>query len=101
MFPDLSVFSYNLFFVQARNFGFSIGAARKANAISLVIGPGPGYNLKSNPLVEEDSPLLSSNPIEPKRQSTFQERLRAERESFKAIFDRRRHRIGGLDGVED
>ncbi|CAJ1944041.1 unnamed protein product [Sphenostylis stenocarpa] len=79
--------------------GFSIGAARKVNALSIVIGPGAGYNLKSNPLPEEDSP--SRNSVESKKHSIFQERIRAERESFKAVFDRRRHRIGGLDVEED
>ncbi|KAH1117703.1 hypothetical protein AAZX31_17G094700 [Glycine max] len=79
--------------------GFSIGAARKVNALSLVIGPGAGYNLKSNPLPEEDSP--TRNSVESKKHSIFQEQIRAERESFKAVFDRRRHRIGGLDVEED
>ncbi|KAK7265772.1 hypothetical protein RJT34_33395 [Clitoria ternatea] len=84
---------------QVGNTGFSIGAARKVNALSLVIGPGAGYNLKSNPLPEEDSP--TRNSVEPKKHNIFQERIRAERESFKAVFDRRRHRIGGLDVEED
>lgn len=35
-------------FFQVRNTGFSIGAAKKANRLSLVIGPGPGYNLVSH-----------------------------------------------------
>ncbi|KAI4343843.1 hypothetical protein L6164_011145 [Bauhinia variegata] len=84
---------------QVGNKGFSIGAARKANALSLIIGPGAGYNLKSNPLPEKESPTTLGN-VEPKKQSIFQERIRAERESFKAVFDRRRQRIGGLD-LED
>ncbi|XP_027917175.1 YLP motif-containing protein 1 isoform X2 [Vigna unguiculata] len=84
---------------QGGKTGFSIGAARKVNALSIVIGPGAGYNLKSNPLPEEDSP--SRNSVESKKHSIFQERIRAERESFKAVFDRRRHRIGGLDVEED
>ncbi|KAF7838423.1 pollen-specific leucine-rich repeat extensin-like protein 1 isoform X1 [Senna tora] len=85
---------------QGGNTGFSIGAAKKANTLSLVIGPGAGYNLKSNPLPEEETPTTRYN-VEPKKHSIFQERLRAERESFKAVFDRRRQRIGGLDADED
>lgn len=83
---------------QAGNTGFSIGSARKVNALSLVIGPGAGYNLNTNPLPQEDS--STRNSAEPKKNNTFQDRIRAERESFKAVFDRRRHRIGGLN-VED
>ncbi|KAK7292238.1 hypothetical protein RIF29_08015 [Crotalaria pallida] len=83
---------------EVGNTGFSIGAARKVNALSLVIGPGAGYNLKSNPLPEEES--SRHNSVEPKKHSVFQEQIRAEHESFKAVFDRRRQRIGGLD-VED
>lgn len=33
--------------VQGGNTGFSIGATNKANVLSLVIGPGAGYNLVS------------------------------------------------------
>ncbi|KAM1377580.1 hypothetical protein TB2_039038 [Malus domestica] len=75
--------------------GFSIAAAKKANVLSLVIGPGSGYNLKSNPLPEEENSTTHSSG-ESKKQKAFQEQLRAERESFKAVFDRRRQRIGGL-----
>lgn len=49
------------------------------------------YLQKSNPLSEEESP--TQNIAEPKKHSTFQERIRAERESFKAVFDGRRPRI--------
>ncbi|CBI15263.3 unnamed protein product, partial [Vitis vinifera] len=84
---------------QAGNTGFSIGTAKKAN--SLVIGPGAGYNLKSNPLREEENSTSSGNTGGSKRTSMFQEQLRAERESFRAVFDRRRHRIGGLDADEE
>ncbi|KAJ6844456.1 uncharacterized protein M6B38_292680 [Iris pallida] len=83
--------------------GFSIGAFKKHNRVSLIIGPGSGYNLISNPLpVEEDAleaATRRSNGNESK--SRFTEQLRAERESFKAVFDRRRHRIGGLRDAED
>lgn len=36
------------FFLQVGKTGFSIGAAKKANVKSLVIGPGVGYNLVSD-----------------------------------------------------
>ncbi|KAG6635396.1 hypothetical protein CIPAW_11G039300 [Carya illinoinensis] len=85
---------------QMGSTGFSIHAAKKANLLSLVIGPGTGYNLESNPIPEEEIPAPTHNAVESKRQSTFQERLRAEQESFKVVFDRRRQRIGGL-GVEE
>ncbi|XVF50171.1 hypothetical protein PTKIN_Ptkin04bG0074200 [Pterospermum kingtungense] len=84
---------------QGGDIGFSIGAAKKAKKLSLVIGSGEGYNLKSNPLPKEESHRSNSSSIS-KKQSSFQERLRAEHESFKAIFDRRK-RIGGLDLEED
>nr|XP_004299395.2 PREDICTED: YLP motif-containing protein 1 isoform X2 [Fragaria vesca subsp. vesca] len=85
---------------QVGNTGFSITAAKKANVSSLVIGPGAGYNLRSNPLPEEENPVPPRSTAKPKRQNVFQDQLRAEHESFKAVFDRRRHRIGGLD-LED
>ncbi|XP_019451155.1 PREDICTED: YLP motif-containing protein 1 isoform X2 [Lupinus angustifolius] len=84
---------------EAGHTGFSIVAARKVNALSLVIGPGAGYNLKSNPLPEEES--SRRNSVEPRRHSVFQEQIRAEHESFKAVFDKRRQRIGGLDVEEE
>lgn len=46
----------------------------------------------SNPLPEEES--TANNSAGPKKHSIFQERIRAERESFKAVFDGRRPRIG-------
>ncbi|KAK0586524.1 hypothetical protein LWI29_008368 [Acer saccharum] len=86
---------------QVSDTGFSIGAAKKAKMLSLVIGPGAGYNLKSNPLSKEESPTLTHNSGKSKKQTVFQEQLRAEHESFKAVFDRRRQRIGGLDLEEE
>ncbi|XAR50085.1 hypothetical protein NMG60_11004318 [Bertholletia excelsa] len=83
---------------QVGNTGFSISAARRLSA-SLVIGPGAGYNLKSNPLPEDQGPTWSVG--ESNRQSIFQERLRAERESFRAVFDKRRQRIRGLELDEE
>ncbi|XP_011047152.1 PREDICTED: YLP motif-containing protein 1 isoform X2 [Populus euphratica] len=84
---------------QVGDTGFSIVAAKKANMLSLVIGPGAGYNLKTNPLSEEERPTSTSG-VGKSRQSMFQERLRVEHESFKAVFDRRKQRIGGLDSEE-
>ncbi|XP_034894194.1 LOW QUALITY PROTEIN: uncharacterized protein [Populus alba] len=84
---------------QVGDTGFSIVAAKKANMLSLVIGPGAGYNLKSNPLSEEERPTSTAG-IGKSRQSIFQERLRVEHESFKAVFDRRKQRIGGFDSEE-
>lgn len=55
---------------------------------------------KSNPLTEKDNLPLAKKNFESKKQNVFQEQLRAERESFKAIFEKRRQRIGGL-GTED
>ncbi|KAK2663985.1 hypothetical protein Ddye_002559 [Dipteronia dyeriana] len=86
---------------QVSDTGFSIGAAKKAKMLSLVIGPGAGYNLKSNPLSKEESPTSTHSSGKSKKQTVFQEQLRAEHESFKAVFDRRRQRIGGLDLEEE
>ncbi|XP_060170263.1 uncharacterized protein LOC132600856 [Lycium barbarum] len=92
---------------QVTKRGFSIGAAKATN-VSLVIGPGAGYNLKSNPLPEGEKSTSTRNNGEPKRQSIFQERLRAERESFRAVFesfrtgsDKRRQRIVGLNAEDE
>lgn len=90
---------------QVEKTGFSIGASRSSGA-SLLIGPGPGYNLKSNPFSEEECSMNSAEKLgktEPRKHSIFLEHLRAERESFKAVFDRRRQRIGigGFDDDDD
>ncbi|PON34679.1 YLP motif-containing protein [Parasponia andersonii] len=79
---------------QGGHTGFSLSATKKAHTLSLVIGPGVGYNLKSNPLHEEDRLAPTESNGGPKRQSLFQEQLQAERESFKAVFFRRQQRIG-------
>lgn len=55
---------------------------------------------KSNPLPEEEK-LSFQRSDESKRQNIFQEQLRAERESFRAVFDKRRQRIGRLDLDEE
>ncbi|XP_065877008.1 uncharacterized protein [Euphorbia lathyris] len=87
---------------QVGNTGFSIHAAKKANyMLSLVIGPGSGYNLKSNPLPDDESTISTQSNGESFRPGVFQERLRAEHESFKAVFDKRRRRIGGLNLDEE
>lgn len=54
---------------------------------------------KSNPLSEEERPTSTAG-VGKSKQSIFQERLRVEHESFKAVFDRRKQRIGGLDSEE-
>ncbi|URE19177.1 nuclear protein [Musa troglodytarum] len=85
---------------QADKSGFSIGAMKKQ--ISLIIGPGSGYNLASNPMVEEQDSAgatESSSMSESKRR--FSEKLRAEHESFRTIFSKRRQRIGGFFNMED
>ena len=56
---------------------------------------------KSNPLTEKDNLPLVKKKLESPRQNVFQEQLRAERESFKAIFEKRKQRIGGLGTDED
>ncbi|KAF8408056.1 hypothetical protein HHK36_007197 [Tetracentron sinense] len=85
---------------QVGKTGFSIGAAKRPDMFSLVIGPGAGYNLKSNPLLEEYNAGSNEMSGGSKTRCLFQEQLRAESESFRAVFDRRRQRIGGFD-VDD
>ncbi|KAK9684604.1 hypothetical protein RND81_10G220300 [Saponaria officinalis] len=80
---------------QSGRSGFSIGAVKKAKVASLIIGPGAGYNLKSNPLPEEED-TKSGKSEETKKHSMFKQRLQAEHDSFRAVFDRRRHRVGVL-----
>ncbi|XP_071902447.1 uncharacterized protein [Coffea arabica] len=82
---------------QVRNSGFSIAVAKFRNIASLVIGPGAGYNMKSNPLPDEELTTASHGKGKLRKQSVFQEQLRAEQESFKAVFDKRRQRISMLD----
>lgn len=50
---------------------------------------------KSNPLPEEEK-LTQRHNGESRRRNIFQEQLRAEHESFRAVFDKRKHRITGL-----
>lgn len=79
--------------------GFSIGCVPQ-NKRALIIGPGAGYNEVSNPIPEEEriNPEHGSGSGgESKRNTKIFEQLRAEQESFRAVFDRRRHRIGGME----
>ncbi|XP_058105271.1 uncharacterized protein LOC131248818 [Magnolia sinica] len=87
---------------QVGKSGFWIGAAKKSIMSSLLIGPGAGYNLDSNPLLEEDNAdAIESNSGESRRRTVFLEQLRAECESFRAVFDRRRQRIVGLETEDE
>ncbi|KAL6497422.1 hypothetical protein OROGR_029351 [Orobanche gracilis] len=83
---------------QIGRIGFSIGAGKAAN-VSLIIGAGSGYNLMSNPLPEEEKFKQTSGGL--RRKNVFQEQLRAEREAFRAVFDKRKQRINGLDADEE
>lgn len=63
---------------------------------------------KSNPLPDEEKLTSTRHNGEPKRQNIFQERLRAEHESFRAVFesfrtgsDKRRQRIFGLNAEDE
>ncbi|WOL09167.1 hypothetical protein Cni_G17920 [Canna indica] len=80
--------------------GFSIGAMKKK--CSLIIGPGAGYNLAANPLVEDQdtAEATESNGMSDSKRR-FSEKLRAEHESFRVILNKRRQRIGGFFNVED
>ncbi|KAL6888252.1 hypothetical protein ACP4OV_009278 [Aristida adscensionis] len=73
--------------------GFSIAATKSKIISSLVIGPGSGYNLVSNPLSEDNSSgMKGKTNNETKRR--FSEQLRDEGESFRAVFDKRKQRVG-------
>lgn len=63
----------------------------------MVIGPGAGYNMKSNPVPNEELITASHGKGKLRKQNVFQEQLRAEQESFKAVFDKRKQRISMLD----
>ncbi|KAJ0960986.1 hypothetical protein J5N97_001064 [Dioscorea zingiberensis] len=64
-------------------------------------GPGSGYNLDSNPLQDEDSPEAAGRNSGSELKKRFHDQLRAERDSFKAVFDKRKQRIGGFHDSED
>ncbi|KAG6494822.1 hypothetical protein ZIOFF_042584 [Zingiber officinale] len=84
---------------QLNKSGFSIGAVKKH---SLIIGPGSGYNLASNPVVEnQDSAGATKNSSTSESKRQFTEKLRAEHESIRAVLNKRRQRIGGFFNTED
>ncbi|XP_042405455.1 uncharacterized protein LOC121995756 [Zingiber officinale] len=84
---------------QLNKSGFSIGAVKKR---SLIIGPGSGYNLASNPVVEnQDSAGATNNSSTSESKRQFTEKLRAEHESIRAVLNKRRQRIGGFFNIED
>jgi YLP motif-containing protein 1 len=79
--------------LQLEKGGFSIGAAKRRLTSSLIIGPGSGYNLVSNPLAEDNS-KQAKGVINTDTKKRFSEQLRDEGESFRAVFDKRRQRVG-------
>ncbi|KAL6628930.1 hypothetical protein ACP70R_028695 [Stipagrostis hirtigluma subsp. patula] len=80
--------------------GFSIAATKRKLTSSLVIGPGSGYNLVSNPLAEDNSTgTKGKTNNETKRR--FSEQLRDEGESFRAVFDKRKQRIGVFENGDE
>ncbi|TVU33028.1 hypothetical protein EJB05_24808 [Eragrostis curvula] len=72
--------------------GFSIAATKRKFTSSLIIGPGSGYNLVSNPLSEDSTGTKGRTNNENKKR--FSEQLRDEGASFRAVFDKRKQRIG-------
>ncbi|KAK3152482.1 hypothetical protein QOZ80_2BG0159560 [Eleusine coracana subsp. coracana] len=72
--------------------GFSIAATKRKLTSSLIIGPGSGYNLVSNPLAEDFTGTKGTTSNETKKR--FSEQLRNEGESFRAVFDKRKQRMG-------
>uniref|UniRef100_A0A0E0CHW5 YLP motif-containing protein 1 n=1 Tax=Oryza meridionalis TaxID=40149 RepID=A0A0E0CHW5_9ORYZ len=67
--------------------------AKRRLTSSLIIGPGSGYNLVSNPLAEDNS-KQAKGVINTDTKKRFSEQLRDEGESFRAVFDKRRQRVG-------
>ncbi|CAM0946020.1 unnamed protein product [Alopecurus aequalis] len=80
--------------------GFSIGAAKRRLVSSLIIGPGSGYNLVSNPLAEDNSTGVKDK-VNNETKRRFSEQLRDEGQSFKAVFDKRKLRIGVFNNGND
>ncbi|GJM90594.1 hypothetical protein PR202_ga06893 [Eleusine coracana subsp. coracana] len=72
--------------------GFSIAATKRKLTSSLIIGPGSGYNLVSNPLAEDFTGTKGRTSSETKKR--FSEQLRNEGESFRAVFDKRKQCMG-------
>ncbi|XP_047081292.1 YLP motif-containing protein 1-like [Lolium rigidum] len=85
---------------QLEKGGFSIGAAKRRLASSLIIGPGSGYNLVTNPLAEDNSTGVKDK-VNNETKRRFCEQLRDEGQSFKAVFDKRKQRIGVFDNGND
>ncbi|KAM0902787.1 hypothetical protein ACQ4PT_019065 [Festuca glaucescens] len=85
---------------QLEKGGFSIGAAKRRLASSLIIGPGSGYNLVTNPLAEDNSTGLKDK-VNNETKRRFSEQLRDEGQSFKAVFDKRKQHIGVFDNGND
>ncbi|CAL4889188.1 unnamed protein product [Urochloa decumbens] len=80
--------------------GFSIAATKRKLASSLVIGPGSGYNLVSNPLAEKNSTGTKGNSNN-EAKKRFSEQLRDEGQSFRAVFDKRKQRVGVFENGDD
>lgn len=80
--------------------GFSIAAAKRKLASSLVIGPGSGYNLVSNPLAEDNS-TGTQGQTNNETKKRFSDQLRDEGESFRAVLDKRKQHIGVFDNGDD
>ncbi|KQJ94022.1 uncharacterized protein LOC100838487 isoform X2 [Brachypodium distachyon] len=80
--------------------GFSIGAAKRRRTSSLIIGPGSGYNLVSNPL-DEDSSTETKDKVNNETKRRFCEQLRDEGQSFRAVFDKRKQRVGVFENGND
>ncbi|CAN6271933.1 unnamed protein product [Urochloa humidicola] len=80
--------------------GFSIAATKRKLASSLVIGPGSGYNLVSNPLAEDNS-AGTKGKTNNEAKKRFSEQLRNEGQSFRAVFDKRKQRIGVFENGDD
>uniref|UniRef100_A0ACD5YS71 Uncharacterized protein n=1 Tax=Avena sativa TaxID=4498 RepID=A0ACD5YS71_AVESA len=85
---------------QLEKGGFSIGAAKRGLTSSLIIGPGSGYNLVSNPLAEDNS-TGEKDKVNNETKRRFSEQLRDEGQSFRAVFDKRKQRIGVFDNGND
>uniref|UniRef100_A0A0A9BJI9 Uncharacterized protein n=1 Tax=Arundo donax TaxID=35708 RepID=A0A0A9BJI9_ARUDO len=80
--------------------GFSIAATKRKLTLSLIIGPGSGYNSVSNPLAEDNS-TGTKGKTNDENKKRFSEQLRDESESFRAVFDKRKQRIGVFDNGDD
>lgn len=80
--------------------GFSIYATKRKLTSSLIIGPGSGYNLVSNPLAE-DSSTGTKGKTNNETKKRFSEQLRDEGESFRAVFDKTKQHIGVFENGDE